>query len=142
MVLNRSLTMDVVSSNSCKNKEYILIGQIFDRTLSIFWFLNVWLQHKNGWTCPMTDHYLHHCYSSTSYSLFLPFSVLDIFKFRYDKFFIRRSASISKLEWFEQPCAACCSHWTLACILESECINQFPFLLTIGLIDLLPFIFI
>ena len=61
MVLNRSLTMDVVSSNSCKNKEYILIGQIFDRTLSIFRFLNVRLQHKNGRTCPMTDRYLHHC---------------------------------------------------------------------------------
>ena len=60
-VLNRSLTMDVVSSNSCKNKEYILIGQIFDQTLSIFQFLNVRLQHKNGRTCPMTDRYLHHC---------------------------------------------------------------------------------
>ena len=48
------------SYNSCKNKEYLLIRQIFDRTLPIFWFSNVWLQHKNGQTCPMTHHYLHH----------------------------------------------------------------------------------
>ena len=42
-------------------------------------------------------------YSSTFYSLFLPFFVLEIFKLKYDKFFVRRSASISKLEWTEQP---------------------------------------
>ena len=45
-------------------------------------------------------------YSSTFYSLFLPFFVLEIFKFKYDKFFIRHSASISKFKWFEQPCRA------------------------------------
>ena len=37
-------------------------------------------------------------YSSTFYSLFLPFFVLEIFKFKYDKFFVRHSASISKFE--------------------------------------------
>ena len=42
-------------------------------------------------------------YSSTFYSLFLPFFVLKIFKFKYDKIFVRDSASISKCEWFEQP---------------------------------------
>ena len=44
-------------------------------------------------------------YSSTSYCLFLPFFVLEIFKFKYDKVFVRNSASISKFEWFEQPAA-------------------------------------
>ena len=29
--------------------------------------------------------------------------VLEIFKFKYDKVFVRYSASISKFEWFEQP---------------------------------------
>ena len=43
-------------------------------------------------------------YSSTFYSLFLPFFVLEISKFQYDKFFIRHCASISKFEWSEQPC--------------------------------------
>ena len=43
-------------------------------------------------------------YSSTFYSLFLPFFVLEIFKFKYDKVFVRYSASISKFKWFEQPC--------------------------------------
>ena len=47
-------------------------------------------------------------YSSTFYSLFLPFFVLEIFKFKYDKVFVRHSASISKFEWFEQPCP--CTH--------------------------------
>ena len=42
-------------------------------------------------------------YSSIFYSLFLPFFVLEIFKFKYDKVFVRHSASISKFEWFEQP---------------------------------------
>ena len=37
-------------------------------------------------------------YSSAFYSLFLPFFVLEIFKFKYDKFFVRNSASISKFE--------------------------------------------
>ena len=43
-------------------------------------------------------------YSSTFYSLFIPFFVLEIFKFNYDTFFIRNSAAISKFDWFEQPC--------------------------------------
>ena len=42
-------------------------------------------------------------YSSTFYILFLPFFVLEIFKFKHDKVFVRDSASISKFEWFEQP---------------------------------------
>ena len=41
--------------------------------------------------------------SSTFYSLSLSFFVLEIFKFKYGKFFIRNSPSISKFEWFEQP---------------------------------------
>ena len=42
-------------------------------------------------------------YFSTFYTLFLQFFVQEIFKFKYDKFFVRHSASISKLKWFEQP---------------------------------------
>ena len=42
-------------------------------------------------------------YSSTFYSLFLPFFVQEISKFKYDKAFCQTSASISKFEWFEQP---------------------------------------
>ena len=61
--------MDLVSLNSCSNKEYFLIGQIFDRTLPIFRILNVRLQHKNSRSCLMTDRYLHHC--SVSYFFFL-----------------------------------------------------------------------
>ena len=38
------------------------------------------------------------------YSLFLWYFVLVTFKFKHDKFFVRHSASISKFEWFEQPC--------------------------------------
>ena len=41
--------------------------------------------------------------SSTFYSLFLSFFVLEIFIFKYDKFFIRHCASISKFKWFDQP---------------------------------------
>ena len=37
-------------------------------------------------------------YSSTFYSLFLPFFVLEIFKLKYDKVFVRYSAYISKFE--------------------------------------------
>ena len=42
-------------------------------------------------------------YFSTFYTLFLQFFVQEIFKFKYDKFFVRNSASISKFKWFEQP---------------------------------------
>ena len=38
--------MDIVSLNSGKNKEYLLIRQIFNRTLPIFRFSNVQLQHE------------------------------------------------------------------------------------------------
>ena len=34
---------------------------------------------------------------------FYYFFILEIFKFKYDKLFVRHSASISKFEWFEQP---------------------------------------
>ena len=34
-------------------------------------------------------------YYSTFYSLFLPYFVLEIFKFKYDKVFVEHSASIS-----------------------------------------------
>ena len=47
-------------------------------------------------------------YSSTFYNLFLPFFVLEIFKFKYGKVFVRHSTSISKFEWFEQPCTVDC----------------------------------
>ena len=39
-------------------------------------------------------------YYNSFYSLFLPFFVLEIFKFEYDKFFVRCSASISKFKSF------------------------------------------
>ena len=42
-------------------------------------------------------------YSSTFYSLFLSFFVLEIFKFKYDKVFFQHFASISKFEWSELP---------------------------------------
>ena len=38
-------------------------------------------------------------YSSTFCSLFLPFFVLELFKFKYDKVYIRHSASMSKFKW-------------------------------------------
>ena len=41
-------------------------------------------------------------YSSNFYSFFLSFFVLEIFKFKYGKVFVKHSASISKFEWFEQ----------------------------------------
>lgn len=55
-----TLNMNVVSLNSSKNKEHLLIRQTFDRTSPTFWFSNVQLQHKNSQTCSMTDRYLHH----------------------------------------------------------------------------------
>ena len=62
-------------------------------------FLSViWVKWKQS-VCSITL-----LYSSTFYSLLLPFFVLEIFKFKYDKVFVRHSASISKFEWFEQPC--------------------------------------
>ena len=57
----------------------------------------IWVKWKQS-GCSITL-----AYSSTFYSLFLPFFVLEIFKFKYDKFFVRHPASISKFEWFEQP---------------------------------------
>ena len=61
-------------------------------------FSVIWVKWKQS-VCSITLPY-----SSTFYSLFLPFFVLEIFKFKYDKFFVRHSASISKFEWSEQPC--------------------------------------
>ena len=61
--------------------------------VSVIW-VN-WKQSVSSITLP---------YSSTFYSLFLPFFVLEIFKFKYDKFFVRHYASISKFKWSEQPC--------------------------------------
>ena len=40
-------------------------------------------------------------YSITFYSLFVPLFVQEIFIFKYKRFFVRDSASIYKLEWFE-----------------------------------------
>ena len=40
--------------------------------------------------------------SSTFYSLFILFFVLEIFEFKCRNFFVRHSASISKFKWFEQ----------------------------------------
>ena len=53
-----------------------------------------WKQSVSSITLPCT---------STFYSLFLPFFVVEIFKFKYDKFFVVHSASISKFKLFEQP---------------------------------------
>ena len=40
------------------------------------------------------------------YSLLLLFFVWEIFKFKYDRFFVRHSASISEFKWFdEEPCS-------------------------------------
>ena len=41
-------------------------------------------------------------YSSTFYCFFAPFFVLEIFKFKYDKFLVRNPAPVSKFEWFER----------------------------------------
>ena len=40
-------------------------------------------------------------YSSNFYNLVLPFFVLEIFKFKYNTFFLRNSAGISKFDWLE-----------------------------------------
>ena len=60
-------------------------------------FFVIWVKWKES-VCAITLPY-----SSTFYSLFLPFFVLEIFKFKCDMFFVRYSASISKFELFEQP---------------------------------------
>ena len=52
-------------------------------------------------------------YSSAFYSLFLPFFFLELSKFKYGKFFVRHSASISKFKWFEQPCIHLTQHLAL-----------------------------
>ena len=64
-------------------------------------FLSVFWQKWKQSVCSITL-----LYSSTFYSLFPPFFVLEIFKFKYDKVFVRHSSSISKFEWFEQLCSA------------------------------------
>ena len=75
-----TLNMDLVSLNSCSNKEYFLIGQIFDRTLPVFRILNVRLQHKNSRSCPMTDRYLHHCSTSETKQKYIISHVLTNLK--------------------------------------------------------------
>ena len=59
--------------------------------------LVIWVKWKQS-VCSITLFY-----SSAFYSLFLPFFVLEIFKFKYDTFFVRNSAATSKFDWFEQP---------------------------------------
>ena len=59
--------------------------------------LVIWVKWKQS-VCSITL-----LYSSTFYSLFLSFFVLEIFNFKYDTFFVRNSAVISKFDWFEQP---------------------------------------
>ena len=61
------------------------------RLLSVIWVK--WKQSICSVTLPC---------SSTFYSLFILFFVLEIFKFKYRNFFVRHSASISKFKWFEQ----------------------------------------
>ena len=61
--------------------------------------LVIWVKWKQS-ECSITLFYF-----STFYSLFLPFFVLEIFKFKYDTFFMRNSTAISKFDWFEQPCS-------------------------------------
>ena len=68
----------------------------FWRKITSFYQLSEWNENSQ-YVCFVTL-----LYSSTFYSLFLPFFVLEIFKFKYDKVFVRHSASISKFEWFEQ----------------------------------------
>ena len=61
-------------------------------------FLSViWVKWKKS-VCSITLPYFN-----TFCCLFLPFFVLEIFKFKYDKVFVRYSAFISKFQWFEQP---------------------------------------
>ena len=60
-------------------------------------FWDIWVKWKES-VCSITFFY-----SGTFYSFFLSFFVLEIFKLKHDKFFVKHSASISKFEWFEQP---------------------------------------
>ena len=60
-------------------------------------FSVIWVKWKQSVCC------ITLLYFSTFYSLFLPLFALEIFKFKYDKVFLRHSVSISKFEWFEQP---------------------------------------
>ena len=59
--------------------------------------LVIWVKWKQS-VCSITL-----LYSSTFYSWFLTFFVLEIFKFKYDTFFVRNSAATSKFNWSEQP---------------------------------------
>ena len=69
------------------------ISQIFEGKLWVFIYS---LSEMKIWSVTPL-------YSSPYYSFFLPFFVLEIFKIKDDKVFIRHSASISKLECFDQP---------------------------------------
>ena len=68
----------------------------FWRKITNFYQLSEWNENSQ-YVCFITL-----VYSSTFYSLFLSFFVLEIFKFKYDKVFVGHSASISKFQWFEQ----------------------------------------
>ena len=52
-------------------------------------------------------------YSSTFYSLSLPFFNLEIFKLKYDTFFVRNSAAISIFNWFERLWVSVNKNWKI-----------------------------
>ena len=57
-------------------------------------------------TCAMIFAHLWLCFCCLHqlvlYSLLLLFFVWEIFKFKYDRFFVRHSASISEFKWFDE----------------------------------------
>ena len=83
-----------------ENVVYVEIHHFLKGNCKFFQLSECVMKTVNWLVCSITLH----PYSITFYSLFLPFFVLEIFKCKYDKFFIRHSASIFKFEWFEQPC--------------------------------------
>ena len=62
-------------------------------------------------------------YSSTFYSLFLAFFVLKIFKFKYGKFFIRHSASISNFK--AHTWISCSDNETYLGFIDEYLLNMF-----------------
>ena len=84
--------------------------------------LVIWVKQKQS-VCSITF-----LYSSNFYSLFLPFFVLEIFKFKFDTFFVRNSGAISKFDSFEQPwytgkswkIVRSCSTWQYVLLLLQE----------------------
>ena len=69
--------------------------------------LVIWVKWKQS-VCSITL-----LYSSTFYSLFLPFFNLEIFKLKYDTFFVRNSAAISIFNWFEQLWVSVNKNWKI-----------------------------